>query len=65
VGTHLILQVSSGRKPIAAGDRPDGGVALTTEFAFPRNIRYDEVRRVDDTHIVVRNIPSDQVAQFP
>jgi len=29
-----------------------------------KNIRYDEVRRVDDTHIVIRNVPSDQAAQF-
>jgi len=36
---------------------------LTTELRS-KNIRYDEVRRVDGTHIVVRNIPSDQVAQF-
>jgi preprotein translocase subunit SecD len=29
-----------------------------------KNIRYEDVRRVDDTHIIVRNIPSDQVSQF-
>jgi len=29
-----------------------------------KNIHYDEVRRVDDTHIVVRNIPSDQLSDF-
>src|ERR1700739_2358780 len=29
-----------------------------------KNIRYDEVRRADDTHIVVRNVPSDQLSAF-
>jgi preprotein translocase subunit SecD len=29
-----------------------------------KNIHYDEVRRVDDTHIIVRNVVSDQLSQF-
>jgi len=36
---------------------------LTTQLRT-KNIHYDEVRRVDDTHIVVRNIPSDQLSDF-
>jgi protein-export membrane protein SecD len=60
-GTHLILQVQVQE---AIAQETDQTVdRLTTELRS-KNIRYDEVRRVDDTHIVVRNIPSDQFAQF-
>src|SRR5258705_11780161 len=60
-GTHLILQVQVQE---AIAQETDQTVdRLTTELRS-KNIRYDEVRRVDGTHIVVRNIPSDQVAQF-
>src|SRR6202166_2522512 len=60
-GTHLILQVQVQE---AIAQETDQTVdRLTTELRS-ENIRYDEVRRVDDSHIVVRNIPSDQVSQF-
>ena len=60
-GTHLILQVQVQE---AIAQETDQTVdRLTTELRS-KNIGYEEVRRVDDTHIVVRNIPSDQVAQF-
>jgi preprotein translocase subunit SecD len=60
-GTHLILQVQVQE---AIAQETDQTVdRLTTELRL-KNIRYDEVRRVDDTHIVVRNVPSDQASQF-
>ncbi len=60
-GTHLILQVQVQE---AIAQETDQTVdRLTTELRS-KNIRYDEVRRADDTHILVRNIPSDQVSQF-
>ncbi len=36
---------------------------LTTQLRS-KNIRYDEVRRADDTHILVRNIDPSQLSQF-
>ncbi len=58
-GTHLILQVQVQE---AIGQETDQTVdRLTTQFRA-KNIRYDEVRRVDDTHILVRNVQ--QVAVF-
>jgi preprotein translocase subunit SecD len=60
-GTHLILQVQAQE---AIAQQTDQTVdRLTTELRS-KSIRYDEVRRVDDTHIVIRNVPSDQAAQF-
>ena len=60
-GTHLILQVQVQE---AIAQETDQTVdRLTTELRS-KNIRYDEVRRADDTHILVRNIPSDQASQF-
>ncbi|HEV2102803.1 MAG TPA: protein translocase subunit SecD [Candidatus Acidoferrum sp.] len=60
-GTHLILQVQVQE---AIAQETDQTVdRLTTELRS-KNIRYDEVRRADDTHIMVRNISSDQTSQF-
>jgi len=60
-GTHLILQVQVQE---AIAQETDQTVdRLTTELRN-KSIRYEEVRRVDDTHIVVRNVPSDQLSQF-
>ncbi len=60
-GTHLILQVQVQE---AVAQETDQTVDRITGEMRKRNIRYEEVRRVDDTHIIVRNIPSDQVSQF-
>ncbi|HEY2119747.1 MAG TPA: protein translocase subunit SecD [Candidatus Acidoferrum sp.] len=60
-GTHLILQVQVQE---AIAQETDQTVDRITSQLRAKNIRYDEVRRVDDTHIIVRNIPSDQVSQF-
>src|SRR5215472_6333927 len=60
-GTHLILQVQVQE---AIAQETDQTVdRLTTELRN-KSIRYDEVRRVDDTHIIVRNVPSDQSTNF-
>ncbi len=48
----------------AIAQETDQTVDRITSQLRSKNIRYDEVRRVDDTHIIVRNIPSDQVSQF-
>ncbi len=60
-GTHLILQVQVQE---AVAQETDQTVDRLTTLMRQKNIRYDEVRRMDDTHIVVRNVPSDQNAQF-
>ncbi len=60
-GTHLILQVQVQE---AISQETDQTVDRLTTQMRTKGIRYDEVRRVDDTHIVARNVPSDQVSQF-
>jgi preprotein translocase subunit SecD len=60
-GTHLILQVQVQE---AIAQETDQTVDRLTTAMRSKNIRYDEVRRADDTHIVVRNIPSDQLSAF-
>jgi preprotein translocase subunit SecD len=60
-GTHLILQVQVQE---AISQETDQTVDRLTNQLRAKNIRYDEVRRVDDTHIVVRNVPSDQLSDF-
>jgi preprotein translocase subunit SecD len=60
-GTHLILQVQVQE---AIAQETDQMVdRLTTELRA-KNIHYDEVRRADDTHILVRNIDPAQLSQF-
>jgi preprotein translocase subunit SecD len=60
-GTHLILQVQVQE---AIAQETDQTVDRLTTQLRAKNIHYDEVRRVDDTHIVVRNIPSEQLSDF-
>jgi preprotein translocase subunit SecD len=60
-GTHLILQVQVQE---AIAQETDQTVDRLTSQLRAKNIRYDEVRRIDDTHIVVRNVPSDQLSDF-
>lgn len=60
-GTHLILQVQVQE---AIAQETDQTVDRLTTQMRTKSIRYDEVRRVDDTHIVARNVPSDQLSQF-
>ena len=60
-GTHLILQFQVQE---AIAQETDQTVDRLTTAMRAKNIRYDEVRRADDTHIVVRNVPSDQLSAF-
>jgi preprotein translocase subunit SecD len=60
-GTHLILQVQVQE---AIAQETDTTVDRLTTLLRSKNIHYDEVRRVDDTHILVRNVDSSQVSQF-
>jgi preprotein translocase subunit SecD len=60
-GTHLILQVQVQE---AIAQETDQTVDRLTSQLRDKKIRYDEVRRVDDTHILVRNVPSDQLSIF-
>src|SRR5689334_7892031 len=60
-GTHLILQVEVQE---AIAQETDQMVDCVTTQLKEKNINYDEVRRVDDTHILVRNIDSSQYSTF-
>jgi preprotein translocase subunit SecD len=60
-GTHLILQVQVQE---AIAQETDQTVDRLTTAMRAKNIHYDEVRRVDDTHIVVRNVSPDQSTDF-
>ena len=60
-GTHLILQVQVQE---AIAQETDTTVDRLTTLLRSKNIHYDEVRRVDDTHILIRNIDPSQLSQF-
>src|SRR5271168_564834 len=60
-GTHLILQVQVQE---AIAQETDQTVDRLTAALRAKNIPYDEVRRLDDTHILVRNIDPAQVSAF-
>ncbi len=60
-GTHLILQVQTQE---AIAQETDQTVDRLTTQMRAKNIRYDEIRRTDDTHILVRNIAPDQLSDF-
>jgi preprotein translocase subunit SecD len=60
-GTHLVLQVQTQE---AIAQETDQMVERITTWLRGKNIRYDEVRRVDDTHILVRNVDSARLAEF-
>jgi len=56
-GTHLILQVQVQE---AIAQETDTTVDRLTTALRSKNVRYDEVSRRDDTHILVRNIDPSQ-----
>jgi len=60
-GTHMILQVQVQE---AVAQETEQTVERLTTAMRSKSIRYDEARRADDTHILVKNIASDQVSQF-
>jgi preprotein translocase subunit SecD len=52
-GSHLVLQVQVNE---AIGQRCDEAVDQLTKELHSKNINFGEIRRVDDTHILVRNV---------
>ena len=60
-GTHLLLQVQIQE---SIGQETDTTVDRLTTLLRSKNIHYDEVRRVDDTHILIRNLDPAQLSQF-
>jgi len=60
-GTHLVLQVQVQE---AVSQQTDQVVDWLTTHLRDKNIRYDEIRKVDDTHILVRNVVPEQSSQF-
>ena len=60
-GTHLVLQVQVQE---AIAQETDQMVDRLTRQLRDKNVHYDEIRRVDDTHILVRNVDSNQAAAF-
>src|SRR6266851_1114035 len=60
-GTHLILQVQVQE---AIAQETDTTVDRLTTLLRSKNIHYDEVRRADDTHILVRNVDSSQLSDL-
>jgi preprotein translocase subunit SecD len=60
-GTHLILQVQVQE---AVAQQTDQTVDQLTTQLRDKNIHYDEVRRIDDTHILVQNIDTAQAGDF-
>jgi len=60
-GTHLVLQVQVQE---AVAQETDQMVERITTWLRSKNIRYDEVRRVDDTHILVRGVDPARLSEF-
>jgi preprotein translocase subunit SecD len=60
-GTHLVLQVQTQE---AVAQENDQMVERVSTWLRSKNISYDEVRRVDDTHILVRNVDSARLPEF-
>jgi preprotein translocase subunit SecD len=60
-GTHLVLQVQVQE---AIAQETDQMVDRLTKQLRDKNIRFEEIRRVDDTHILVRNIDSNSTSSF-
>jgi len=60
-GTHLVLQVQTQE---AIAQETDQMVDRVTNWLRGKNISYEEVRRVDDTHILLRNIDTARMSEF-
>ncbi|HEY2351224.1 MAG TPA: protein translocase subunit SecD [Candidatus Acidoferrum sp.] len=60
-GTHLILQVQVQE---AIAQETDQTVDRLISQLRAKDIHYDEIRRVDDTHILVRNVDPVQLSNF-
>src|ERR1700724_1844324 len=60
-GSHLVLQVQVDE---AIGQRCDETIDALTKQLHEKNVNVGETRRVDDTHILVRNIDSAALSTF-
>src|SRR6202046_3119804 len=60
-GSHLVLQVQVDE---AIGQRCDQAVDQITKQVHEKNISVGEIRRVDDTHILVRNVDPNTSGAF-
>jgi preprotein translocase subunit SecD len=60
-GTYLVLQVQTQE---AVAQETDQMVERVSTWLRGKNIHYDEVRRVDDTHILVRNVDPTRYTEF-
>jgi preprotein translocase subunit SecD len=60
-GTHLILQVQVQE---AIAQETDQTVDRLISQLRAKDVHYDEIRRVDDTHIIVRNVDPSQLSNF-
>ena len=58
-GSHLVLQVQVQE---AVGIRCDQSIDHLNQLLHDKNIGFGEIRRVDDTHILVRNLATDQAS---
>ena len=60
-GSHLVLQVQVDE---AIGQRCDETIDALTKQLHEKNVIVGEIRRVDDTHILVRNVDPATSATF-
>ncbi len=60
-GTHLIIQVQVQE---AVSQQTDRTVDNLKRDTLDKNIRVEEVRKLDDTHILVRNVAPEQSSSF-
>ena len=60
-GSHLVLQVQVDE---AIGQRCDQAVDQITKQLHEKNIAFGEISRVDDTHILVRNVDANTSGAF-
>jgi preprotein translocase subunit SecD len=60
-GSHLVLQVQVQE---AVGQHCDQTVDQLTQQLHQKNVSFGEIRRVDDTHILVREVAADQGAML-
>src|SRR5271169_1239743 len=58
-GSHLVLQVQVQE---AVGMRCDQSIDHLNQLLHDKNIGFGEIRRVDDTHILIRNLAADQAS---
>jgi preprotein translocase subunit SecD len=58
-GSHLVLQVQVQE---AVGTHCDQAIDRLNQLLHEKNIGFGEIRRVDDTHILIRNVAADQTA---